>query len=99
MEDFVTREACLELKRRAEEILHEFDPDRRSDPDEPSNGERANHARKALDAFLRSTGEARRVDEEAVRDLIADLLHLCDREGLSGRAALLGARSNWLLER
>ena len=27
IEDFVSREACLDLKRRAEEILHDFDPD------------------------------------------------------------------------
>ncbi len=27
IEDFVTKESCLDLKRRAEHILHEFDPD------------------------------------------------------------------------
>ena len=79
-----------------------FSPDKRDpdDPDAPTNGERAHHAAKALDAFLRSTGESRTVDEDAVRDLIADLGHYCDREGIKFfRKITTRAKRDWLVER
>ena len=72
------------------------DPD---DPGSPTNGARAAHAEAALSAFLASTGEARRIDEDAVSDLTADLLHYCDREGFEGARLLAAARRNWRYER
>jgi hypothetical protein len=42
---------------------------------EPTNRQRAKWAATALDAFLKATGEGDIHDEEAFRDLIADLLH------------------------
>jgi len=72
----------------------------KSKPDAPPNGTRAQHAEKALDAFLRSTGESRTVDEDAVRDLIADLGHYCDREGIKFfRKITTRAKRDWLVER
>ena len=73
-----------------------IDPD---DPGSPTNGARAAHAEAALSAFLASTGEARRIDEDAVSDLTADLLHYCDREGFEGARLLAAARRNWRYER
>lgn len=72
------------------------DPD---DPDSPRNGRRVEHAEKALDAFLESTGESRNVDEDAVSDLITDLMHYCDREGHPGAKLLTSAKRNWKAER
>lgn len=76
-----------------------FDPDKRIDPDEPSNGTRAEWAEAALHAFLESTGEADVPDEANIRDLIADLLHLCDRDGIDGEAQVESALMNWRMER
>jgi hypothetical protein len=45
------------------------------DPDD-KNEERAGWAEEALQAFQAVTGTD---DEDAIADLIADLLHLCDR--------------------
>ena len=73
-----------------------IDPD---DPGSPTNGARAAHAEAALSAFLASTGEARRIDEDAVGDLLADLLHYCDREGFDGRELIDRAQRNWRYER
>ena len=74
-----------------------FDPDKRIDPDEPTNGERADKAACALEAFV-SQGSCE-PDEADIRDLIADLLHLCDRQGIDAEAQLASARSNWQLQR
>jgi len=67
--------------------------------DAPTNGARACHAEAALDAFLVSTGEARTVDEDAVSDLMSDLLHYCDKAGHDGKKALATAKRNWMAER
>lgn len=79
-----------------------FDPDKR-DPDDPTtemtNGARADHAEKALRAFLEATGEPSRIDDDAVRDLMADLLHWCDRDGADGRKIMAAARRDWCAER
>lgn len=38
-------------------------------------------------------------DEDAVRDLIADLLHYADARGFCSAAILIDARNNWRVER
>jgi len=72
------------------------DPD---DEESPTNGERANHAEKSLYAFLQSTGEPRHIDDDAVRDLMADLLHWCDRNGANGSKIMATAKRDWRAER
>ena len=46
---------------------------------EGMNGERAQWAKEALTAFQRAT---RADDEDAVKDLLCNLMHLCDRTGM-----------------
>lgn len=77
-----------------------FKPLRTMSPGEPTNGRRAGWAEAALDAFQTSVGDAGpAVSEENVRDLLADLLHLCDREGFDGRAEVESALNTWKTER
>lgn len=76
-----------------------FKPDKRDDPLVSSNGDRAGYAEKALDAFLKATGEPSRIDEDAVRDLFGDLLHYCDREGMAGVSLMAIAKRDWRAER
>ena len=78
-----------------------FRPYKRSDDDDesPTNEARTIHAEAALDAFLTSTGESRTVDEDAVSDLMSDLLHYCDKFGHDGAKILARAERDWLAER
>jgi hypothetical protein len=72
------------------------DPD---DPDGPKNGRRADWAETAVDAFLSATGEAGGDYEDAISDLMADLLHYADKLGHDGEALLARAERNWRMER
>ena len=66
----------------------------------PTNGTRADWAAAGLAGFLAATGEADAGDNrDSIGDLIADLLHLCDREGIDAEAVLESARHNWEYER
>lgn len=65
----------------------------------PSNGTRAEWAETAVHAFLGATGEPDDVDCDSVRDLMADLLHLCDRQGIDARALAGTAVADWERER
>jgi len=77
-----------------------FNPEKRGeDPLEPSNGERADRADAALRAFLGSAGEPPEPDEDAVRDLLADVAHWCDREGILFRTIVKTAARDWRVER
>lgn len=79
----------------------QFRPNRH-DPyfkDAPTNEARTVHAKEALDAFLISTGEPRKIDEEAVSDLMSDLLHYCDKFGHDGAEVLAHAERDWRMER
>ena len=67
--------------------------------DGPSNAKRAKWAEKAVLAFLAETGESGGVDEDSVRDLLADLLHLCDRENLDTEHIFDTSKRDWLAER
>lgn len=66
----------------------------------PTNGTRAEWAEAGLCGFLAATGEADAGDNsDSIGDLIADLLHLCDRDGGDAEATLTRARANWEYER
>ena len=69
------------------------------DPGSPTNGRRASCAETAVREFLCSTGEPQVTDETAIADLMADLLHLCDRLGLDGETLAADAVTNWKRER
>ena len=66
----------------------------------PSNGTLADWAEAGLHGFLAATGEPEDGDNsDSIGDLIADLLHLCDRRGVDAKAVLESARHNWEYER
>ena len=69
------------------------------DPDEPSNEQRADWGAAAVYGFLDATGEPGGVCEDSIRDLIADVLHLADREGLDAMYILDAATRDWQAER
>jgi hypothetical protein len=62
----------------------------------PMNLSRADWARKAVEAFGSSTGAD--LYEEAIGDLLCDLGHLCDQEGLDFVTLVRGAVANWKIE-
>ena len=79
-----------------------FQPDRR-DPDDPTalctNAMRANTAAVAVEAACQIRGEMEHVGEDEISDLLADLGHLCDREGLDFTTLVNTATGNWRAER
>lgn len=60
------------IERLTKEYVDELPPD-----PEGMNDERAQWAETAIKAFMRETGTD---PDDAVADLIADLMHLCDRD-------------------
>lgn len=65
-----------------------------ADP-EAMNDDRAEWAGTALNAFQRLTGTD---DEDALGDLLCDLMHWCDRNGCEFDAALSRARMHYYAE-
>ena len=65
----------------------------------PTNGKRARWAEAGVRGFLKATKEPEIVEEDAIGDLITDLLHLCDREGVDGAELVGRAVRNWEAER
>lgn len=64
------------------------------------NGERADWAEQSLSIFRQTCGYPPGDDNECpIKDLIADLLHLADREGLDGERLLESGRGMWEEER
>ena len=76
-----------------------FDENKRDVPGDKANGQRAEQAEYATAAANRTRGESDRLDEDAVRDLLADLGHLCDREGYDYKSLLDLAWDDWRAER
>ena len=78
-----------------------FRESRQTDGDGPANGQRAKWANCGVVGFLLASGELEpiRIDEDSVRDLLADLGHLCDREGLDFPAIVNAAKRDWRAER
>ena len=64
-----------------------------------NNGQRAGNAEFGVEAASRSRGETVHIDEDSIRDLIADLGHLCDREGLTFGEIIKLAKNDWEAER
>ena len=64
------------------------------DPD-GMNTDRALWAEEAVNTFMRTTGSDR---EDAVCDLLADIMHLCDRRGQDFNAELERARGHYEAE-
>jgi hypothetical protein len=63
---------------------------------EPSNDDRAEWALEACEAFGESTGLSVKDElETVITDLIANLLHLCDRNGISGDEAIERAQMHY----
>lgn len=81
----------------AKVIAH--DPDKDIDQTGRTNGDRAEAAEAAVVAACRMRCECLNVDEDGVRDLLADLGHLCDREGIDFAALIATAVADWEYER
>lgn len=65
----------------------------------PSNDDRADWAQTALDAFRRKTGQTGRGEmEEALGDLLCNLMHLCERDGIDFAGRLANGRGNFEAE-
>jgi hypothetical protein len=75
------------------------DPDNPDDPNCPTNGSRAERAELAITASLQHRGDPPKIDEDAVIDLIADLGHFCDREGLDFTDLVSRGTRHWEVER
>ena len=66
-------------------------PERKLPPDpEGMNDKRAEWAREAIETFSDCTGSE--MLSEALGDLLSDMFHLCDREGLDMEAEIADAR-------
>ena len=77
-----------------------FDATKRDFPgDGSNNGQRAEVAAAAVEAASRARHEAVTIDEDSVRDLLADLGHLCDREGIDFPTIINTAKKDWRAER
>lgn len=76
-----------------------FDPEKDECGDGNNNAKRANNAEAGLSASLKARGDPPRIDEDAVCDLLADLFHYCDREGLPVHALVRCAKNSWKAER
>ncbi|OQA09849.1 MAG: hypothetical protein BWY66_00388 [bacterium ADurb.Bin374] len=78
-----------------------FNPDKcdEDQPEGPSNGHRAENAEFGVKTACLSRGEHPSVDEDSIRDIMADLCHLCDREGLNPVKLFNTAKRDWLAER
>lgn len=64
-----------------------------------TNGHRAENAEFGVEAACLSRGEHPSVDEDSIRDIMADICHLCDREGLNPVRIFKTARRDWQAER
>lgn len=65
---------------------------------EPNNRDRAEWAREALDGFIAETGNASGTTDEHVSDLLCDLRHLCDAEGVEWAAMIRRANMHYRAE-
>jgi hypothetical protein len=75
-----------------------FKPDKH-EPGCSSNGTRAENAERTMCAEGCAYDLSNDTLEAGIGDLMADLLHLCDREGIDGEAMLKRVEMNWQAER
>ena len=79
---------------------HRFRPKKRDVPDGRTNEDRANTAAFAVAGACNARGErGQTASEDSIRDLLADLGHLCDREGVDFEAVMRTATADWRAER
>ena len=64
-----------------------------------TNEQRANDAAESVIAYAAALDTVPQPYEDATRDLIADLGHWCDREGLDFTGSVIAALRNWRSER
>ena len=77
-----------------------FDGEKRNIPEGLTNGARAEQAECGVVAASEARGESgQEVCEDSIRDLLADLGHLCDREGIDFPAIIDTAKKDWRAER
>ncbi len=83
------------------EILQPAKPHFREYRDEGgrTNEQRANDAAEAVTAYAAALDTVPQPYEDATRDLIADLGHWCDREGLDFTGSVIAALRDWRSER
>lgn len=62
-----------------------------------TNEHRAERARAALDAY--ATNDPFGIDQDTLRDLITDLGHWADRNGIAFEREVINALSAWRLEK
>jgi len=74
-------------------------PNKAIDNGGPTNGMRAYHAAGAVREACKLRGEHPAVDEDGIKDLFCDLMHLCDREELDAREICRWAHARWEEER
>lgn len=79
--------------------MHKFNADKRTEGWEKTNGDRAQQAAEAVVTASHVRGEVPRIDEDGIRDLLADIGHLCDREGLPFCQLVAVAKRDWRAER
>jgi len=72
---------------------------KRNIPGGLTNGMRAAQAEAATEAACVKRGEHANADYDAIRDLLADIGHLCDREGLDFPKIINIAKKDWRAER
>jgi hypothetical protein len=83
------------------EILQPAKPHFRAYRDEGgrTNEQRANDAEEAVTTYAAALDTVPHPDADTVRDLIANIGHLCDREGIDFAVAVIAALRNWRAER
>jgi hypothetical protein len=64
-----------------------------------TNGDRAMAGEAAVVEAAQVRGDPSQFDIDAVTDALADIGHLCDREGLDFNALVETAKLNWGMER
>jgi hypothetical protein len=68
----------------------------RAEADHGRTAERADHAQVAIDAYLAQIGNG--CEQCAILDLLADLMHLCDRRNEDFDEILTQAREHYAAE-
>jgi len=77
-----------------------FKENKRNIPDGLWNGKRAEQAESAVEAACNARGETgQHANEDTIRDLLADLGHLCDKRGLNFVTIINTAKKDWRAER
>jgi len=77
-----------------------YDPDKCTFNGGRTNEQRAAGAEDGVQAAHQARGEyGQIISEDGIRDLLADLGHLCDREGLDFVKIISAAKKDWRSER